>query len=533
LTAGPPLSLEEARRRLRDLGYLDGRVDRFLFRRAFEGRGGLFLPAILLTALALALASLAAVESSEPGFGSSFAALAALLAHLFAASLLPVAAAALLALFLADRSRAPSAAAAALGVFAALAVVALWVGGVWSLARHLPPRALLWGVPIAGAAFLAAGSVRAGFLARAYAHSRVLPARRRGKVVLAATALLTLAGAAALTVSKREPSAASPPRPAPREGAVVVVAVDGMSDSESVPGSSALAAALPGAVTGWWPARMASPPELWTDLATGEPSSRHGVAALERVRPRGSPLALRAPWGTAWYLKRLGPALHLVSSAPVSAEDRRRLTFWEVAASAGLPTLALGWWASGPWPGATVVGNEELLGPAHDGLEVDRRARELFRSRASGGERIRTLYLPGLDILRADPERRKVALAETLDFLREEAMRARERGDALIVLAADSHATDGSEFRAYVLDGAPPATLAIRPEDLAPSILARAGVPFARDLPGRPVPRLFGPNRLEVESVETYGPRIAPTGAEHRRSDRDYLEKLRSLGYLN
>ena len=81
MTSGSPLSLEEARRQLRDLGYLDGRVDRFLFRRAFEGRGGLFLPAILLTALALALASLAAVESSEPGFGSSFAALAALFAH--------------------------------------------------------------------------------------------------------------------------------------------------------------------------------------------------------------------------------------------------------------------------------------------------------------------------------------------------------------------------------------------------------------------------------------------------------------------
>jgi hypothetical protein len=30
-----PLPLEEARRRLKELGYLDGRVERFLFRRAF------------------------------------------------------------------------------------------------------------------------------------------------------------------------------------------------------------------------------------------------------------------------------------------------------------------------------------------------------------------------------------------------------------------------------------------------------------------------------------------------------------------
>jgi hypothetical protein len=533
LTSGSPLSLEEARRQLRDLGYLDGRVDRFLFRRAFEGRGGLFLPAILLTALALALASLAAVESSEPGFGSSFAALAALFAHLSVANLLPVGALALLALFLADRSRSPGAAAAALGVSAALAVVAIWVGGVWSLARDLPPRALLWGVPIAGAAFLAAGSARAGFLARAYAHSRVLPARRRGKVVLAAAALLTLAGAVFLTVSRKEPASAAPPRPAPRAVAVVVIAVDGLSDRGSAAEASPLASVLSGAATGWWPATATSPPELWMDLATGEPPFRHGVAALERVRPKGSPLALRAPWGTAWYMRRLGPALRLVSSAPVSAEDRRRLTFWEVAASAGLPTLAVGWWASGPWPGAAVVGNEELLGPARDGLEVDRRARELFRARASGGERIRTVYLPGLDILRADPERRGRALAETLDFVRDEAARARERGDALVVLAADSHAKEGSAFRAYVLDGAPPATLAIRLEDLAPSILARAGVPVARDLPGRPVAQLFGTGRLETETVATYGPRIAPSLSARHRSDGDYLEKLRSLGYLN
>ena len=39
--------------------------------------------------------------------------------------------------------------------------------------------------------------------------------------------------------------------------------------------------------------------------------------------------------------------------------------------------------ASGPWPGATVVGNEEVLSAAKDGLEADRRARRLFRERAA------------------------------------------------------------------------------------------------------------------------------------------------------
>jgi hypothetical protein len=528
------LSFEEARRRLKDLGYLEGRVDRFLFRRAFEGRGGLLLPAILLGAFAAALASVAAIESSEAGFGGSLPAVAAVLAHLFGADLLPTGLAALAIVFLADHSRAPGGSAAAVGVATALAVFALWVGGVYSLARDLTPRALLWGIPIGAAAFLAAGSARSGFLARAYAHSRVLPARRRGRVLLAVAALSGLSGAVVLFASRREIASVTPPRPSPRSGAVVVVALDGLRwEADAGDVASAVGDLLARGTSGWWPARPASPPEIWMDLATGEPPDRHGVRALERVRPLGSPVAVRAPLGTAWYLRHLGPAVGLVSSAPVSAADRRRLAFWEVAASAGLPTLAVGWWASGPWPGASVFGNEEVLAAASDGLEADRRARELFRANADGGQRIRTVYLPGLDILRADPEGRRRALRETLLFLREEAEVAQSRGDTLVVIAADSHAPVGALERVIVFDGAGARTLRSRPEDVAPSILARAGVPFARDLPGRPVAALFAPESLEAQSVETYGPRIAPAPPARRGSDREYLEKLKSLGYLN
>ena len=65
-----------------------------------------------------------------------------------------------------------------------------------------------------------------------------------------------------------------------------------------------------------------------------------GMRALARVRPKGSPAGLRPPLGTAWYLRRLGPALRLVANSPVSASDRHCLAFWEVAASAGLPARA-------------------------------------------------------------------------------------------------------------------------------------------------------------------------------------------------
>jgi len=531
VSGAPPVPLDEARRRLRELGYLDGRVDRFLFRRAFEGRGGLFLPAVILTAFALALASTAAVESTEAGFGASLTAVAVLFAHLFLADLLPAALAAFVVSKLADRARMPGALAAAAALAAAGTVVALWVGGVWSLARDLPTRALLWGVPIAAAAFLAAIAVRGGVLARAYAHSRVLPSRRRSRFALASAALLVLAGALTLLGVRGEAVPAPPPRPSPRTGAVVVVAVDGFSDGMEAEAGRDLTNLFATAAVGWWPARPASPPEIWTSLATGEAPERHGVRALERVRPLFSPAAVRAPFGTSWYLRRLGPALGLVRGAPVSASDRRRLAFWEVAASAGLPAQAVGWWASGPWPGASVVSNEELLAGARDGLDADRRARDLFR-RAGGGERIRTVYLPGLDILRGQPEARRTALAETARFLEEEIRAARARGDAFVVLAASSHPGSAALGRMLVFDGAEPKTVRIRAEDVAPSILARAGIPVARDLAGRPAEVLFSPGSLDPEAVPTYGARVAPR--EIRRStDREYLEKLRSLGYLN
>ena len=68
---------------------------------------------------------------------------------------------------------------------------------------------------------------------------------------------------------------------------------------------------------------------------------------------------------------------------------------------------------------------------------------------------------------------------------------------------------------------------------MAPSILARAGIPVAADLPGRPAAALFRRASLETATVPTYGPRVAPAPGPGAATDREYLEKLRSLGYLN
>jgi hypothetical protein len=526
-------TLEEARARLRELGYLDAGVDRLLFRAVFLGRGGAFLPAVAIGALAAALAALAAVETAEPGFGGSVPAAVALVLHVLVADLAPAALLAVGLALLADRSRSPGLWATLAGVAAAGLIFLLWIAGTYGLARELPARALLWGIPVAAAALLLAAAVRLAFLARTFARSGALPGRSFRRVFAGAGAV-GLVVAILLFSSRREPAAAAPaPLPSPRPVPVVALAVDGLDlDGDTKP--PVIVEMLSRGATGWWPAERVAPPEVWTDLATGVSSRRHGVRALARVRPLGCPRALRPPFGTAWYLRRLGPALHLVSSAPVSSGDRRSLDFWEVSASAGIPSLAVGWWASGPWPGATVVENRTIFRGARDGVAADRVAIHLFRDAARNGYGVQTVYLPGCDITRGEPALRRAAVAGVEELLADYVGRASRGELVLAVLAADSHPrSPGALGRMVVFDGATgPRSVRIRPEDVAPSLLARAGVPAARDLAGRPVEALFSPGTLEPATVATYGPRQEAVAAAAPASDREYLEKLRSLGYL-
>jgi hypothetical protein len=528
----PPVSLEDARARLKELGYLDGRVERFVFRRAFEGRGGLFLPAILAGAFAAALVFTAVVETGEPGLGSAPGSLAAVFLHFFGASLPLAALCALLLALLADRSRRPAGAGLSAGLATGAVVLALWIGGGYAMGGGLL-HALLWGVPVSVAALAAAENVRSGFLARAYAHAHRLPEGRRRRVflVVAAAGL----GLAALALAlRREPQAARPPQPRGRPGTMRVIAVDGLLlDGRPGDASAGILRLFEHGATGWWEAQRGTPPEIWMNLATGVGPERHGVRALERVRPLGSSVALRPPPGMAWYLRGVGRALRLVVSAPVSAADRRSLTFWEVYAAAGPPSLAVGWWSSGPWPGAEVVGNEQVLAGASGGLDVDRTALMALRE-AKGAASLSTVYLPSCDILRAEPEARAGALSQVEALLNREAAESAGSGAVLVVLTADSHAPEGGLGRMAVFEPGKAAgvRIHIRPEDVMPSILARAGIPVAADLPGRPAPALFAPGSLETATVPTYGPRIAPPVSHRTVTDREYLEKLRSLGYL-
>lgn len=532
MSAPPPRpSLEEARARLRELGYLQGGVERFVFRRAAGGAAGTFLPVLAAGSLALALASVAAVSSSQFRYGQSSRAVLVLLVHLLLAAVPATAAFTALVMAAAGRSRRPGAGAAAFGLAAAAGALALWMAATWRLGPERPGAALLWGLPVALAALLFGSTVRAAYLARAFARSGRLPERRTRAILLAA-ALSTLVLAAILFSSRSHTAAAAAPLPSPRFGSVVVVAIDGLAmDVRRSQGVDRFRGILERGSVGWWPAPSGSPAEIWTDLATGVPASRHGVRALEWVRPAGL-VPLRPPLGTSWYFRGVGLRLGLVERAPVSARERRSLAFWEVAASAGLPVAAVGWWASGPWPGAAVVENREILARARDGLDVDRVALADFQALAPG-RTIAAVYLPALDILRDDSAGRAAAISRLLPFVESLVARARRGEIALIVLASDSHPARGALGRMVVFDGASQRTVRLRPDDVAPSILARAGVPPAADLAGRPAAALFRTGALERTRVPTYGERIAPAAAPRAETDREYLERLKSLGYLN
>jgi hypothetical protein len=247
---------------------------------------------------------------------------------------------------------------------------------------------------------------------------------------------------------------------------------------------------------------------------------------------------VRPPWGTGWWLGRVEPAIGLGRRAPVSSADRQALAFWEVAASAGLRSVSVGWWAAGAWPGAAVVDNRVILEAAADGQAADRAALAAFE-RAGGAEAgagafpLSTVYLPGCDIERESDKRRAQAARSVVEWLAPLAERASRGELVLVVIAADSHPGPAALGRVAVFDGSAAArTLRIRPVDVAPSILARLGVPRAADLDGAPVPGLFAPGTVDTGAVPSYGPRVAPAGASAPESDREYLEKLRSLGYL-
>jgi len=515
VTEVPP-SLEEVRARLRSQGYLDAGLERAIF--SAPRASGAILPSAVAGAVACAVASAAAAwargaVSPPAGFAAIFAALAVLE--------LPVAVAAGTLLLIASRAlRAPvrpvrSSLAAAAG--AAFLIFLLFTLGVRSLPPSPGAHPWLALLIVTVSAFYFARAVRATSLSLALRRHVPLPERvswRRGSVAAVAV-LLAIVSASAWP--RKDPPRFPALTITPRSLDLVVVALDGVAPD-------ALALIVPDAPLRTWRHAPATPPEVWTTIATGVDPARHGVAAFDRISLLGR-VALSPPTGAGWAFR--GPLRWAGASVrmPVSAAQRRAYAFWEIASRAGLPTVAVNWWASERVPGAQVVENREIALRARSGAEDDAEAIARFEKLRGVEPRLAAIYLPGADI-----DGGPITPA-TRAFLGREVARARAGREVLWVVADSGRAGTAGGWAA--LDPAAlPGRRVSGAEAIAPFVIARLGIPVARDLAAPPDFGSFLPGALETGTVTSYGDRRSTSKPEATETGRQYLEKLKSLGYL-
>jgi hypothetical protein len=340
----------------------------------------------------------------------------------------------------------------------------------------------------------------------------------------------------------------------------------------------------------WSYERKDEPPaSFWTTIATGVPGPEHGVAALDSFRPLGlrTPLARNGPLRGWW--SGVEVPLGLAEYRPLLANRRDAFTAWELASRGGAPVLAVNWWATFPaeeLPGLVVAhgawqllqdGAEgaaapaaarpplaalarEAARPVGDGTETrlaaalrpqaadavlqralipDRFYRQVFERGLERQPRAAALYLPALDIAADGWQGGDVAFA---DLVRAE-LRAADlllgrslSGVGTVVVVLDPgrrrHA-GGGRIVLWRRGGGcprPRGAPALAPEAVASTLLRTLGLPQSAQLPVPPAACVWPEPPLVVSGYgERGGPSVHPaTGPE----GREYLESLRSLGYL-
>ena len=98
------------------------------------------------------------------------------------------------------------------------------------------------------------------------------------------------------------------------------------------------------------------PARVWTTIATGQPARVHNVQSLETRRVAGIAGTVTASERST-VARAIGGAtdlLRLTRPSVASGNERFAKTFWEVAASAGLRTVVVNWWAT--WPASANAG---------------------------------------------------------------------------------------------------------------------------------------------------------------------------------
>jgi hypothetical protein len=579
-SSGVELSLDAARARLRERGYLDRGVEGAVLKGALAARtrtrafllGAATGAAFLAAAVAFAQTVLHAVSSALPLRDAAVLFLW-LFAGAAAVASLVVLALVLLALLRArahgDAEEGSMEIAVAFGVLAGVAGVLAARPALESAGLPAAAAVLL---AVAFAVLIAVRVARGLAFTVLAASGRLFVTRPRRTFVAWALAggTLVLVGISALFF--RVPAAGdSPLVVAANARRVVVVGVDGWT--EGLPGE--------GAARARYTKEARDPAAFWTTVATGESVKRHGIGSLDLVRVLGVRSPVRPLAGAGWYLKDVLPALHLARRESVTAGARRVPSLWEVASRGGIPSLTVNWWTTYPAEegGGTILGNHlffaaraggSLAGEGWPADATERAARlaprvapepgtfERLEADAHGldafalaafrdawrrdSPRLALLYLPGPDILSSgllDPERGtadRVALAAALT---EETANLRafllDPGltpvpDLLVlVLDAGRHESGG-----FVLLSGPlarrGAESTFAPVDLAPTVLSVLGVPASREIAGRVRSDLLAPGAASGETVASWGRRRA--SSDLSVDPKAYVENLRSLGYL-
>ena len=614
---------DEVRARLRERGYLQGPIERFVLGEALAGRAaGVAIAAaaaaLLGAPLLAALLAGVVVAVNRPLLGAADALLLWVYSGLASFVVLFVLDALSAAVSLAFATRAGSGRG---GGIRAAAVVAFPVLGYLGM--------LWWtrgpGLGTLGDVLFLAGAVVVtwivGSLARLVSWAAMfrrtgdLPARgRRGLRVLVGVSVIVALVFLVLPRTLVGGGAGVPPspfEPAPDDARTILLGLDGL-DGELIEalGPSGAVDGLIGTLAAGTVVPVArpaggAPPAGWTTLMTGVTPAEHGVLDGETERLPGISTPLRPGAGPV----PLGAVLRFLlpsRTAPVSGEARGVRAVWEVV---GLerPVAAVGWWAS--WPaerpeaGGYVVSDRvlaKLLSGAEPESDTDpeslfarlrsdfARERQAIRDRfedafasvaaapirslawdsylidahaltvldhlmADPDVRFGAAYLPGLDILRrrlaevasaGGPVRDFVAGTGALEvyvgWLSESIQAASNHDGGRLVLVGDpGRSADGQAegFVAVIGPGAAPACVvsaAIRPVDVAPTILRALGFPRSRDMGDADVHDgcLIGVP-ANPPTVASFGRRPVRERPRASAVDEELLERLRTLGYVD
>jgi hypothetical protein len=384
--------VDDLRRQLRTLGYLDAGVDRFVLGSARSARHPVTIAALgsirvgLLAGVLLGPAAAVGIASRLPGLvtGSRDAAVVALYlgaifglaltAFTFIVSTLVARAVGRAGI---PRARWISRGAGSLVTVSCLIYLTFWwrsasagfawAAPVWTLSALAVAVtiSLLLGHAVAITTFAvmaARGGADAGGTVQIRQPDEV--ARSTWRLVVAA-GVLAFGGAATLLILTA-PGASSPqvrpPLAVVSPGLRVrLVAIDGFDPEvfESLRAAGrvpALAELLANGRARFSPDDLRDPARAWTTVATGQPPEVHGVHGLETRRVAGlqGALASGGQEGATRTLRGTTDLLRLTRPSIASGAELRAKPFWEVAADAGLRSAVVNWWATWPAPEADI-----------------------------------------------------------------------------------------------------------------------------------------------------------------------------------